>query len=127
MDVCVYTTVSNSLKPQYIRTQSIWKYNAAAETPFIFVIDVGITGIELQKNKRIKETVMATVKEDRLTETVNVVNIIYIIYYIIGNRHVYFINVTAIILVRLMSGKRVLLLRTLITTILLQKKKNASS
>jgi len=125
LDVCVYTTVSNSLKPQYIRTQSIWKYNAAAETPFIFVIDVGITVIELQKNKRIKETVMATVKEDRLTETVNVVNIIYIIY-IIGNRHVYFINVTAIILVRLMSGKRVLLLRTTITTNITEKK-NASS
>lgn len=60
---------------------------------------------------------MATVKEDRLTETVNVVNIIYIV-----NRYVYFINVTAIILVRLMSGKRVLLLQTTITTTITEKK-----
>lgn len=76
MKLYIYKTVSNSLKPQFIYIQSIWKYNATAETPFIFVIDIGITGIELQKNKRIKETVMATVKEDRLTETVNAANII---------------------------------------------------
>lgn len=52
---------------------------------------------------------MATVKEDRLTETVNVANTI--LY-----RHVYFINVTAIILVRLTFYKRVLLLQTTIIT-----------
>lgn len=51
---------------------------------------------------------MATVKEDRLTETVNAANII--LY-----RHVYFINVTAIILVRLTFCKRVLLLQTTAT------------
>lgn len=57
---------------------------------------------------------MATVKEDRLTETVNAANIIY--------RHVYFINVTAIILVRLTFCKRVLLLQTTTATTTTTKK-----